>query len=404
MLKPRAEIEGDKKSKPRATRQVAAESFARKAKTLEVLGGQAQDTFKKMRESGKTSGKEYQRAKRAADIELRKNAAKVFKVGDKKAYTKSEQKKNFEAAMELATRKGRGSLGKQGKAQMKDILQASGVNGERIFGKKGAYKLNRALTRTDKGGGKVRKTNKRKYITTQAVQEVSTDSRGRRTVKTIKDGAQKVRYFDASKPLPKGAPKNAVRAYEAKKKGSLKTASAPMIGEDGYKGAPSKGKGKAASRTYKKNSKAETKKPKKEAPSNVKKGETQKKPLPSKEQIQRAVQRATGGQAKPTPAKPQTPATPKPATPRPTTTNKPAPAPKKAQPLQQVPKAGSKTPERKAFLEKQVNEFNQLNTRAKREGIQSLSREDRQTLGIGQRLNADRLKELKSIKTPKKKN
>lgn len=408
MLKPRAEIEGGEKS-GKAKQRVVSPKFNRtQAQVLTVLGGEAYTKLKSLEERGIRSGKEYKKAERASKNELRKNTAKAFGVKDKKAYSKAEQKKNFNAAMELATKKGRGGLGRDGRAQMKATLIASG-QAERIFGKKNAEKLRKTITRTDKGGGKVRKTDKRAYVVTIPTTEVRVGKGGKKTTKTYKAGMQTIKYFDSDAKAPKGA----VRQYVAQKTGAIKGQSKPRLGEDGYKGAKNKAK---KGQSFQKNTKAETKKPKrqaegkakpkKEAPSKVKKEEAPKKPLPSKEQIQRAVQKATGGQpAKQTPAKPQTPATPKPATPRPTTTNKPAPAPapKKAPAFQQVPKAGSKTPERKAFLEKQVGEFNQLNARVKKDGIQSLSRDERQTLGIGQRLNADRLKEIKSIKTPKKK-
>ena len=305
---------GDKKTKQ--PREIASEFVAKKAQTMKVLGGEKYDKMMDMRAKGQTGGKAYKKAEKAAKAEIAANTAKAFGVKNKKSYSKSEQKKALKAALELANQKGRGGIGRQGRSQMKDILKASGENAVRIFGKKGAYQLERALTRTDKGGGKVRKTNRRAYETTQKVQAITKDAKGRTIVKTYDAGARKVKYFDASKPLPKGM-EGAVRRYEAGKKGSLgrRTESKPIFGEDGYNGAPSKAKTRAPKAAAAKPKNASTKKAQsknfkkkgeaKAAPAK-KKGEQATKPKseattnkPKKEQAA-GPRKADGTAAKPT--------------------------------------------------------------------------------------------------------
>lgn len=430
MLKPRAEFPPkDGKTKVKAPREIGSQFTRRKVQVDMALGGAAQDKFK----AGVASGKlkkgtaSYKKSEKAAKAEFRKNFSATMNVMDgakpKAKYTPKEQRKNAAAAAEKLMARGRGQLGQRGRALFKNIITVGETEGVARYGKKGYAKLVKLATRTDRGGGKVRKTNRRAFQTTQAVTQVTTRG-GKKTATTYKDGLRAVKYFDASKPVPKEF-KGAVRQYLAQKKGSWKGASAPMLGEDGYigfKGKPTaRGKGgktqSTSNRSFQKKAtakkapvkKAETAKPKKEAPAKkapaAKKETPAKKEAPAKPATPRITAEANrllknkeardAAKAKATPA-------PKPAAPKPAA---PKAAPKPAAPKQftQIPKKDSGTPERKKFLEGQLAERASLEKKIK-ESKGPVSEADRRNFSLLTRLSGDFKKELDTFKNkPKKK-
>jgi hypothetical protein len=442
---------GDKKTKQ--PREIASEFVRTRNKVAETLGGEKYNAMKSMQEKGvDPKSKAYKKAEREAKAELSSKYSNAFGVKNKKAYTASEKKKALKAALELAQQKGRGGIGRDGRAQMKATLLASKADAVRIFGKKGAYKLERALTRTDKGGGKVRKTNKRAYETVQKVREISVDSKGRTIVKTFDAGARKVRYFDASKPLPKGVGP-AVRRWEAANKGALgrRSEAKPMLGEAGYKGAPNLAKGrgakpaaakpknpkskKAQSKNFEKKAPAKqakpkkeaaTTKPKKEAPTAKPKKEATK-PAPAKKEtpvVRRTAEAdrlIAASKARKEAANKAAPAA-KPAAPA-----KPAAAPKKEAPAKRTtadttlepqrisikpvklvdsgvknpPSKGNTSPARKKVVEANLKNQKILADKVKKDGIESLTQADRSTFSFLTRTKGDFERELKSTKWKK---
>lgn len=429
MLKPRAEIPAkDGKTRVKAPREIGSQFVRRKAQTEVVIGGERQRAFDNAVASGKLKKgtAAYKKAEKGAKAELRSkyNAAmSAIGVKGKQKYSKKEQAQNVKKAMEALAARGRGTVlgGRDGRSQFKDIAQAGNkygtAEGERMFGKKGYAQVIRAATRTDKGGGKIRKTNRRAFQTTQKVREVTVDAKGRKTTRIVKDGARAIKYFDASKPIPKEF-KGAVRQYLAQKKGSWKGSSAPMLGEDGYigfKGKPTaKGRGgktkSTANRTFQKKAEAKPKtkqaakpaaKPAKETAKPKKATQTAAKPKEATPNVRRtaeadrliaASKAREAARSKATPAAAPRPAAPKPA----------APAPKKA-PAGPVPPKGSGTPARKQFLEKQLADRDAINKKVREKGFQSISTDERKTLGVLNRLAGDFKKELDSFKPKKKK-
>lgn len=462
-MKPRAEWPPkDGKAKVKPPREIGSQFVRRKQNTDRFLGGEAQKRFDKAVASGqlKKGSAAYKKAEKAAKAELRANynaAMASIGIKPKAKYSPKEQAENRKKAIAALNARGRGAMGRDGRSLFKDLAQGGNKYGNDLGGgmfgkgKKGYGKVIRVATRTDKGGGKLRKTNVRAFQTTQKQRNIIVDAKtGKQTIRTIKDGARAVKMWDVTKPIPPEL-RGAVRQYVAQKKGSWKGASAPALGEDGYigfKGKPTAGKGKGgktkstANRTFQKKAEAKPKAKKAEAKpatkpaagtAKPKKGETAKpkkeaaKTAPAKKDETPKVRRTAEADRllAASKARKEAASKAKPAS-KPAPAAKPAAPAKKEAPAKRTtadrtlepnvvskgvklvdsgvknpPPRGNTSQDRKKVVEANLKNQQILADKVKKDGIASLSAGERSTFSFLTRTKSDFEKELKGTKWKK---
>ena len=454
MLKPRADWPPkDGKAKVKPPREIGSQFVRRKQNTDRFLGGEAQKRFDKAVASGqlKKGSAAYKKAEKAAKAELRANynaAMASIGIKPKAKYSPKEQAENRKKAIAALNARGRGAMGRDGRSLFKDLAQGGNKYGNDLGGgmfgkgKKGYGKVIKAATRTDKGGGKLRKTNVRAFQTTQKQRIITVDAKtGKQTVRTIKAGARAIKMWDVTKPIPPEL-RGAVRQYVAQKKGSWKGASAPALGEDGYigfKGKTTAGKGKGgktkstANRTFQKKAEAKPKakqaaksatkpaagtaKPKKEA---AKTAPAKKDETPKVRRTAEADRLLAASKARREAASKAKPAS------KPASAAKPAAPAKKEAPAKRTtadrtlepnvvskgvklvdsgvknpPPRGNTSQARKKVVEANLKNQQILADKVKKDGIASLSSSERSTFSFLTRTKGDFEKELKSTKWKK---
>jgi hypothetical protein len=330
MLKPRAEINGEKKTKPKEPRVVNPRYQAQMRRVTETLGGEKQLDFVQKARSGKLKSgtAAYKKAEKAAQAEKSKKFAEFAGVKNKKSYSKKEQAAATKKTLDAMATFGTGDRGRRDKAFVKYVLREAPANAKKVFGEAGYKKIVAAATRTGKGakgGGKKRKTDRRAVIGGTEVTTRTQSRSGKVTTRTDKMGEFKQGY--ARKGEPKGARVNqgkrqfdtSFRGEGAAPTGGRSTAKAP-------KAKTKKGefqKTKATKAAPAKKEAAKTAPAKKEEAPKVKRTAEADRLLAQKAQRDKAKNAPA---AKPAPAAPAPkPAAPKPAAPKPA-----APAKKEA--------------------------------------------------------------------------
>lgn len=201
MLKPRAETGGERKSKPAKPRIVNPRFQAQEANTMFYFGGdktELRERAKYQKNIDKNS-KAYKRLDAEATREQVKKAQQFFGLPppkNGKAYSPAEKKRNAKTVSKIAKDNLRTQKGRRTNAVAKNAFKKFPAMAEQVFGEARSVKsVNKALTRKDKGGGKVNKTGRYAITGARGATEV-----GPKGTKKVSNALLQQRYATGGKP------------------------------------------------------------------------------------------------------------------------------------------------------------------------------------------------------------